>query len=236
MNMLNTKNLYTSYGELSVVKDVNINVEKGELISLFGPNGHGKTTLLKTICGLIKPKSGEVNFNGSRLDRMDICEIVERGIVYVPEDRNLFTEMTVMENLIMGTNPIRARDSMKENLDYVFQLFPKLERIKDQLAGTLSGGEARMLTVGRGIMSNPEFMAIDEPSLGLAPNLRVEVFNSIKEIQKRGVSVFMVEQSTSMAAEIADRVYLMEEGQIVYEGEPSEVFSDSKLKQVFFGL
>ncbi|NLS44651.1 MAG: ABC transporter ATP-binding protein [Firmicutes bacterium] len=234
--MLNTKNLYTSYGELSVVKDVNINVEKGELISLFGPNGHGKTTLLKTICGLIKPKSGEVNFNGSRLDRMDICEIVERGIVYVPEDRNLFTEMTVMENLIMGTNPIRARDSMKENLDYVFQLFPKLERIKDQLAGTLSGGEARMLTVGRGIMSNPEFMAIDEPSLGLAPNLRVEVFNSIKEIQKRGVSVFMVEQSTSMAAEIADRVYLMEEGQIVYEGEPSEVFSDSKLKQVFFGL
>lgn len=234
--MLKTENIYTYYGELCVIRDVSVNIEKGQLISLFGPNGHGKTTLLKTICGLIKPVRGQVHFNGERIDTLDICTIVEQGIVYVPEDRNLFTEMSVLENLMMGTNPKRARNTIKENLDYVYHLFPKLKKIKDQMAGTLSGGEARMLTIGRGIMSNPEFMAIDEPSLGLAPNLRTEVFNGIKDIQKKGVSVFMVEQSTSVAAEISDLVYLMEEGQIMYEGKPEEVFNSQRLKELFFGL
>jgi len=236
MSMLKTDNIFTYYGEVCVLKNINLQVEDGELVSLFGPNGHGKSTLLKTICGLIKPVKGEVIYNDERLDKMKMTEIVEKGVVYVPEDRDLFPQMTVEENLLMGSNPKRAREMEIRNMEYVFDLFPKLKVIRKQFASTLSGGEARMLTIGRGLMSNPDFLAIDEPSLGLAPNLRKDVFNSIDGIRNKGVSILLVEQSTPLAAEIADRIYLLEEGEITFSGKSDKALSDEQLKKLFFGV
>ncbi len=203
---------------------------------IFGPNGHGKSTLLKTICGLLKPASGYVKFDGKPITGLPTEKIVEMGMVYIAEDRHLFPEMTVLKNLQLGAYNPHARLKEAENLEYVFKLFPKLEIRSKQNASTLSGGEARMLAIGRGLMSQAKFLAIDEPSLGLAPIVRHDVFRTIKEINDGGISILLVEQSVARIAEMADRTYLLEDGRIVFEGNKDDALKDEHVKEVFLGV
>lgn len=234
--MLEVKKVNTFYGQFQAIHDVSLAVGEGQLVALFGPNGHGKSTLLKTICGLIEPLSGSVRWKGTELVGLPSEKIVEIGVVYIAEDRHLFPEMTVMQNLRMGAYNINARAKETENLIFVLDLFPRLAGLKDKPASTLSGGEARMLAIGRGIMSSPQFLAVDEPSLGLAPNLRTEVFRKINEIRKTGLSTLLVEQSTEEVAEMVDYLYLMEDGKIVFEGDREEAMGSEKIKRVFLGI
>jgi branched-chain amino acid transport system ATP-binding protein len=234
--MLEVEQVNAYYGEVQALRDVTLRVDDGELVALFGPNGHGKSTLLKTICGLHPGRSGHVRFNGVEVSRLPSQKIVEMGLVYVAEERRLFPEMTVMENLKMGAYNVNARKKEAENLDYVLQLFPRLAERQKQLASTLSGGEARMLAIGRGVMSSARFLALDEPSLGLAPNTSADVFERIAEINRGGVSILLVEQSVVHASELADRVYLMEDGRIVFEGGKEEALKDEHVREVFLGI
>lgn len=234
--MLEVKNINTFYGEFQALYDVSLRAEEGKLFAIFGPNGHGKSTLLKTICGLETPKTGSVLFNGRELTGLDTTEIVEMGIVYIAEDRHLFPEMSVLENLKLGAYNRNARSTEQKNLDYVYDLFPKLKLLNKKPASTLSGGEARMLAIGRGLMSNAKFLAVDEPSLGLAPNLRSEVFEKINEIKNLGKSVLIVEQSTARIADMADYIYLLEDGRIVHESPSIDDITDENLKKVFLGI
>lgn len=234
--MLNVRNIDFYYGEVQVLTDVSLEVKEGELVAIFGPNGHGKSTLLKVICGLLTPASGSVEYDGKTINRRSTEEIVNMGLVYIPEDRHLFPEMTVLENLKMGAYPKNARTREGENLDYIFQLFPKLKLLSRQVASSLSGGEARMLAIGRGLMSNPRFLAIDEPSFGLAPNLRVDVFKAINEIREKGDTILLVEQSTTIASEYADRIYIMEDGKIVFEGSTDQALGSEVFRKVCLGI
>lgn len=234
--MLEVNKLSAFYAELQVLYEVSLRVDDGEFVVVFGPNGHGKSTFLKTICGLHTPASGSVKFNGEETSRLQSSTLVEMGIVYIAEDRHLFPEMTVLENLKLGAYNPKARQKEAENLDLVFHLFPSLKAFRKRRAQTLSGGEARMLAIGRGLMSNAKLLAIDEPSLGLAPNLETEVFEKIKEINKSGVGVLMVEQDVSEASEYADKIYLMEDGRIVFEGDKEAVFKSEHVREVFLGI
>ena len=234
--MLEVEKLNTYYGELHVLKDVSVKVNEGELIVIFGPNGHGKSTLLKTICGLLTPASGYVRFDGEQINGVPTEKIVGMGMVYIAEDRHLFPDMTVLKNLKLGAYTPHARLKEAENLEYVFKLFPKLKVRGEKNASTLSGGEARMLAIGRGLMSQAKFLAIDEPSLGLAPIVRHDVFRTIKEINTRGISILLVEQSVARIAEMADRTYLMEDGRIVFEGGKDDALKDEHVKEVFLGI
>ena len=234
--MLEVVNIDTFYGEFQVLKEVSLTVNDGELVVVFGPNGHGKSTLLKTICGLLTPTSGSIKFNAEEITMSLPARLVKMGIVYIAEERHLFPQMTVLQNLKLGAYNANARKKEEENLDYVFQLFPRLRDWRKRHASTLSGGEARMLAIGRGIMSNARFLAIDEPSLGLAPHLRIDVFKRIGEINQNGTSILMVEQSVTEASELADRIYLMEDGRIEFEGGTEEVLSNEHVREVFLGI
>ena len=234
--MLEVEKIDTFYGEFQVLREVSVEVGDGELRVLLGPNGHGKSTLLKTICGLLKPTSGSIRFGDKEISNLPSEKIVEMGITYIAEDRELFPEMSVLENLKMGAYNRNARESEGENLEYVFGLFPRLKGIRKQLASTLSGGEARMLAIARGLMSNAQFLAIDEPSLGLAPILRIEVFNKIDDIHKKGISILLVEQNIPQLAELADRIYFIEEGEIVFSGNKEEAMNNQDLKEAFLGM
>jgi len=234
--MLSVNGIDSCYGEFQVLHSVSLQVGDGELVVAFGPNGHGKSTLLKAICGLHPPVSGRVIFGGEEISKLPMLRIVGMGIVYIAEDRHLFPHMTIMENLKLGAYNRNARAKEAESLEYVFELFPRLkERMKKQ-AQTLSGGEARMLAIGRGLMSNAKLLLIDEPSLGLAPNVRAEVFKKIGEINKGGITVLMVEQDITEAAEYADRIYLMEDGKIVFDGTEEEVYKNQHVRDVFLGI
>ena len=234
--MLEVKEINTFYGQFQAVHNVSLTVGDGRLVALFGPNGHGKSTLLKTVCGLLESTSGSVKWNGHELVGLPSEKIVEMGVIYIAEDRHLFPEMSILQNLRLGAYNSNARNNASDNLAFVMDLFPRLANLKDKPAATLSGGEARMLAIGRGIMSNPQFLAVDEPSLGLAPNLRTEVFKKINEIRRTGVSILLVEQSTHEVAEIADYMYLMEDGRIVFEGAKDDALTNEKFKQVFLGI
>jgi branched-chain amino acid transport system ATP-binding protein len=234
--MLEVNAVNTGYGEIEVLNDVSLEIGEGELRILLGPNGHGKSTLLKTICGLHQPTSGSIRFNGEEISKLTSDKIVEMGITYIAEDRELFPEMTVLENLKMGALNRNARNKAKKNLDYVLDLFPRLEERAKSFASTLSGGEARMLAIGRGLMANSQFLAIDEPSLGLAPILRVEVFNKIEEIHQSGCGILLVEQNMPQLAEIADMVYLLEEGKIVFSGDKETALNNKDFKEAFLGI
>lgn len=234
--MLEVEKIDTFYGEFQVLREVSVEVGDGELRVLLGPNGHGKSTLLKTICGLLKPATGSIRFGDKEISNLPSEKIVEMGITYIAEDRELFPEMSVLENLKMGAYNRNARESEGKNLEYVFGLFPRLKGIRKQLASTLSGGEARMLAIARGLMSNAQFLAIDEPSLGLAPILRIEVFNKIEEIHKKGISILLVEQNIPQLAELADRIYFIEEGEIVFSGNKEEAMNNQDLKEAFLGM
>jgi branched-chain amino acid transport system ATP-binding protein len=233
--MLKVDNINFSYGEVPILANVSIEVGDGMFVLIIGPNGHGKSTLLKTICGLQNPQSGSIIYNNREIDNLPVQKIVEMGLVYIAEDRHLFPDMSVIDNLMMGAYNKNARLKEKENLDFVLDLFPKLKLLKKNVASSLSGGEARMLAIGRGLMSNPEFLAIDEPSLGLAPNLRVEVFKKIDDIKQKGASILLVEQSTAIAAEYADIIYVLEDGKIVFSGTREEAFDNQNIREVFLG-
>ncbi len=234
--MLEVEGINTFYGQFQAVHNVSLTVGDGQLVALFGPNGHGKSTLLKAVCGLLEATSGSGKWNGNELIGLTSEKIVEMGIIYIAEDRHLFPEMSTLQNLRLGAYNSNARNKESENLSFVMDLFPKLAKLRDKPAATLSGGEARMLAIGRGIMSNPQFLAVDEPSLGLAPNLRTDVFKKINEIRRTGVSILLVEQAPQDVVDIADYLYLMEDGRIVFEGRKEDALKNENIKQVFLGI
>jgi len=234
--MLNVNSLNTYYGQSHVLRDVSISVNKGEVVVLLGPNGHGKSTLLKSICGLVDNKKGEIIYQDHNINGLATEKIVNLGITYIAENRELFPHMTVLENLKLGAYAQSARAHEKKNLERVFDLFPRLVDRQKQFASTMSGGEARMLAVARGLMSNADFLCVDEPSLGLQPSLRHEIFATIKQINEQGKTVLLVEQNIPQIAELADRIYVMEEGKISFEGDKDEALGNDHLKEIFLGM
>lgn len=233
--MLELENVNTFYGQFHAIREVSFKIDQGDIFLVVGPNGHGKSTLLKTICGLLRPTSGQIIFNGKEINKLPTDKIVEMGLVYVAEERHLFPQLTVLDNLKLGAYNVHARSKEKESIDYVFQLFPQLKIFKDRYAANLSGGEARMLTVGRGIMSCAKLLAIDEPSFGLAPILRNEVFEKINEINSDGMTILLVEQNVNQVVKFADRVCLIEDGHIVFNGAREEALINEHVKEVFLG-
>jgi len=216
--LLEVANLNVFYDEFHVLHDVSMHVAEDEAVALIGANGHGKSTLMKAICGLIPIRSGDVTFQGKRLNGLSVSEIVKQGLVYVAEDRRLFPDMTVRENLDLGAYLSHARKRKSENLNLVFELYPQLKERQGQVARTLSGGEAQMLALARGLMSAAKFMAIDEPSFGLAPNLVQNMLRTIARINREGITVLLVEENIAQLETFIDRVYFLEEGKISYEG------------------
>jgi branched-chain amino acid transport system ATP-binding protein len=211
-------------------------VSKGEVVVMLGPNGHGKSTLLKAVCGLAERLTGSITYQGEEIAGLPAEKLVTKGITYIAENRELFPEMTVLENLKLGAYSKNARPHEKENLERVFALFPRLVDRQDQLAATMSGGEARMVAIARGLMSNADFLCVDEPSLGLQPNLRLEIFSIITEINRQGVTILLVEQNIPQITEMADRLYVLEEGRITFSGDKDEALSNDHLKEIFLGM
>jgi branched-chain amino acid transport system ATP-binding protein len=236
MPILKLNKVNSSYGQIHVLWDVDLVVEEKSITGLIGPNGTGKSTLLKTILGTIYPSSGEIHFNGERIDRLPPKEIVKRGVVYVPEGRRVFPEMTVEENLNLGAMNPKARDEREENLREVYQIFPVLKERRHQLAGTLSGGELQFLAIGRGVMGSPQLLMIDEPSLGLSPIAINNVFETIRKINQLGKTILIVEQNVPRLLKIASYTYLMENGKIARSG-PSEILEkDEYITRSYLGI
>jgi len=222
------------YGELQVLRKASLKLHEGEVVALFGPNGHGKSTLLKAIAGLHPPVAGSIKYMEADITAMPSEQIVERGIAYIPEARNLFTEMSVLENLRLGAYNRKARANVDENLDYVLALFPRLKERQHQIASTLSGGESRMLAVGRGLMSGASLLLIDEPSIGLSPIMKKAVFGAIKKIKNETeITVLIVEQEVDYPLKLADRVYLFKKGQVVMEKQVGEI-SKAEIEKAYF--
>lgn len=234
--MLKVTDLNAYYGEFHVLKDVSIEVEKEQVAVMLGPNGHGKSTLLKAICGLAERVEGQIFYDGLDIVGQPAEKLVNQGVAYIAESRELFPDMTVLENLKLGAYSKNARPHEKRNLEQVFDLFPRLAERKQQLASTMSGGEARMLAIARGLMANADFLCVDEPSLGLQPNLRVEVFNIIQEINQQGKTILLVEQNIPQITEMADRIYVLEEGSISFSGSKDDALGDEHLKEIFLGM
>lgn len=222
--MLKVNGVDNYYTDMHVLDKVSFDVEKGEIVALFGPNGHGKSTLLKTICGLHPAVNGSVVFEGQDITSSPAHRIVEMGIAYIPEERYLFTDMTVYENLLMGAYSPRARDKIRENLRFAYEIFPRLEERKNQLTSTLSGGESRMVAVARGLMSEPSLLLVDEPSIGLSPSLRKVVFHSLEKINReKGITMLIVEQEIRDALKLSKRIYMLKKGRIIFERTSEEV-------------
>ncbi len=234
--MLSIENLNAYYGQAHVLKDVSINVNKGEVVVMLGPNGHGKSTLLKSLCGMVDSKKGKIFYKDQDIIKLSSEKIVNMGITYIAENRELFPYMTVMENLKLGAYSKNARKYEKKNMERVFSLFPRLAQRKKQYASTMSGGEAKMLAIARGLMSNADFLAIDEPALGLQPNLRLEVAKIIKEINNQGKTILVVEQNIPQITDLADKLYVLEEGHITFEGNKDDALSNDHLKEIFLGM
>lgn len=233
--MLTVRNLQAGYGRLQVLWDVNLEVSQGDFVALIGSNGAGKTTILRAIAGVIKPFSGEVNFQGKLLNNTPSHKISQTGISYITEELNLFEAMSVHDNLLLGAFPQRARKHTNRSLEKVFELFPVLSKRRGQLAGTLSGGERRMLALGRGLMSEPNLLMVDEPSLGLAPRLVLDVFEALKALHIQGVTVLLVEQNVNHTLKIANRAYVLEQGHIVLQGASQDLLQNDHLRQTYLG-
>jgi branched-chain amino acid transport system ATP-binding protein len=234
--MLEINNLDTFYGNVQALWDVSLKIDEGEIVALVGANGAGKSTLLKTVSGVVHPVSGNIQFLGKRINELPPHAIVEMGISHIPEGRRLFTEMTVHENLEMGAYPYAAWKQRKETTDQVYQVFPILKERAGQLARTLSGGEQQMLAMGRGLMSRPKLCMFDEPSYGLAPRMLAEVFQTIKSLRDRGITILLIEQNVPRTLETADRAYVLENGRIVMEGECCNLLKDDYVKKAYLGL
>jgi len=234
--LLKVNNIDVFYGNAQVLRDVSFEVKKGEVVSIIGANGAGKTTTINTISGVLKPTSGTIEFLGERIDGLLPYMIIRKGIAQIPEGRRVFPRLTVLENLRMGSYVPEARKRRKETLRLVFDLFPRLEERKKQLAGTLSGGERQMLAIARGLMSKPKLLMLDEPSLGLAPKLTLETFNVIKQLRDEGMTILLVEQSVYHALELADRAYLLETGRVILHGTGKELLNDPMIKEAYLGM
>jgi branched-chain amino acid transport system ATP-binding protein len=234
--MLKVSNIDVFYKDLQVLWDVSFEVHEKEILVLIGANGAGKSTTIKTISSLLTPEAGTIEFNGERLDNQPPHEIIQKGIVHVPEGRRLFVEMSVEENLIMGSLHGEAKIKRFETLEYVYELFPRLKERKKQMAGTLSGGEQQMTAIGRGLMAKPRIMMFDEPSLGLAPILVESIFEMIKKINREGVTILLVEQNVNMTLSLCHRAYVLENGRIVLEGTGKELLENARVKEAFLGI
>ncbi|MFO7988213.1 MAG: ABC transporter ATP-binding protein [Thermodesulfobacteriota bacterium] len=234
--LLEVKNLNAGYGYLQILRDVSLQIDKGEYVAIVGPNGAGKSTTMKTIAGLISPMSGSVVFNGEDITGLSGSAVAKKGISFVSEEMNLFVNMTVQENLYMGAYTIKEKYLKNERLDFVFELFPRLAERRKQLAGTMSGGERKMLAIGRGMMSNPSLMLVDEPSFGLAPQLTTSVFASLDVLIKNGVTILLVEQNVTKTLAVTGRGYVLENGKVGMEGNSADLAEDSYVKKVFLGV
>ncbi len=235
MAMLTVENLQVYYGVIQAIKGVSFSVNQGEIIALIGANGAGKTTILHTVTGLIGAKAGSVVFEGRNLLKTPAHKIVSLGMAHVPEGRRIFQELTVYENLILGAFTLKDKKRISENLQMVYQRFPRLEERRTQIAGTLSGGEQQMLAMGRALMSNPKIILMDEPSMGLSPLLVSEIFEIIKEVSKSGTTILLVEQNAKKALSIADRAYVLETGKIVLSGPAKEMMDNDQVKKAYLG-
>jgi branched-chain amino acid transport system ATP-binding protein len=234
--MLELENVQAGYGLLKVLHGVDLTVNEGEITALLGSNGAGKTTTTRAIGGLIPTMGGEIRYRGDRIDDDPPHEIVSRGIVQVPEERNLFTGMSVWENLYLGAQRRGAKEKRAENIDQVMELFPRLRERKEQEASTMSGGEQQMLTVGRALMNEPELLILDEPSIGLAPQLVTEVFEVIEEIHTDEMGILIIEQNVEQTLRLADKGYVMEQGKITLEGTGEELLSDDEVQKAYLGV
>ena len=233
--MLKVEGLNVFYGAIHALHDISFHVESGEIVTLIGANGAGKTTTLHTISGLIRQKSGDITFKGKNLSSIQPHKLVSMGLSQVPEGRRVFAQMSVLENLEMGAYTRKNSNELKDDLEMVFSHFPRLkERIK-QVAGTLSGGEQQMLAMGRALMSHPDLLMLDEPSMGLSPILVQEIFTIIQEINKAGTTILLVEQNAHMALSIADRAYVLETGHIVMEGAAKELLTNDDVRKAYLG-
>jgi len=235
--MLEVDNVTVFYGKRArALAEVSLSVHEGEITAIVGNNGAGKSTLLKTISGLIRPSSGSITFYGERIDGLPTYRIVEKGITLVPEGRGLFPMMTVIENLEIGAYTRNAKKKRKENLKKVFEIFPILKKREKQLAGTLSGGEQQMLAIGRGLMSNPKLLMLDEPSLGLAPIITSRMFESIKKINEEGVSILLVEQKVSQSLIVSKRAYVLDYGKVIKEGIGTQLLHDDFIRKTYLSI
>ncbi|MBF0527768.1 MAG: ABC transporter ATP-binding protein [Deltaproteobacteria bacterium] len=234
--LLEVNNLDAGYGFLQILRSISITVDKGEYVCLVGPNGAGKSTALKAIAGLLKPSSGEILFSGESINGFPGNQVTRKGISYVSEEMNLFVNMTVEENLDLGAYTIRDKKLIKDKLAFVYDVFPRLAERKSQLAGTMSGGERKMLAIGRGIMSNPILLMVDEPSFGLAPQTTEIVFKSLDVLKKNGVTIMLVEQNVTKALAVTDRGYVLEHGRIELSGKSSDLACNAHVRKVFLGV
>ena len=235
MAMLAVKDLEVYYGSIHAIKGISFDVEQGEIITLIGANGAGKTTIMHSISGLIKPKSGEMIFEGAHLEKTMAHKIPALGLAQVPEGRRIFASMTVLENLEMGAFQRKDTETLSKDFDMIFDHLPRLKERRKQIAGTLSGGEQQMLAIGRALMSKPRMLLLDEPSMGLSPILVQEIFNIIQEVNREGMTILLVEQNAKMALEIANRAYVLETGKIVMSGEASELAKDERVSNAYLG-
>ena len=233
--MLKIDNIDVYYGAIHALKGIGLEVNEGEIVTLIGANGAGKSTTLRTISGLLKPKAGSITFLGQSIVGVRAHEIVKKGISQVPEGRRVFAEMTVMENLDLGAFVRKDKAGIQQDLKHVFELFPRLEERKNQSAGTLSGGEQQMLAMGRALMSRPKLLLLDEPSMGLAPLLIKEIFNIIVDINKSGTTVLLVEQNANMALSIANRAYVLETGRITLSGKAQDLAASEDVRKAYLG-
>ena len=235
MAMLEVKNLEVYYGVIQAIKGISFEVNEGEVIALIGANGAGKTTTLQTITGMLQPKAGEIIFEGKDISKIPGHKIVSMGMAHVPEGRRVFAELSVYENLKLGAYTRKDKKEIEETLARVYKSFPRLEERKNQLAGTLSGGEQQMLAMGRALMSKPKIILMDEPSMGLSPILVEEIFHIIREISASGTTVLLVEQNAKKALAIADRAYVLETGNIVLSGDANEMMNNDSIKKAYLG-
>ena len=233
--MLNVTELHVSYGAIHALKGISFHLDQGEIVALIGANGAGKSTSLNTISGIYHPDSGSIEFQGEDLSHTSPAQIVEKGIVQVPEGRKIFARMSVMENLEMGAYSLKNKNLVQEKMHNVFGIFPRLKERQKQLGGTLSGGEQQMLAIGRGLMANPKLLLLDEPSMGLAPILVEQIFEVIQEINEQGVTILLVEQNAQMALSIADRVYVLETGTVALCGKVEDLIENPKIQAAYLG-
>ncbi|HIJ55440.1 MAG TPA: ABC transporter ATP-binding protein [Deltaproteobacteria bacterium] len=235
MAMLEVENVHAYYGKIHALKDISLNIDKGEIVTLIGANGAGKSSTLKTMSGLLRPRQGSVRLEGEDLTALRAHEIVTRGVIQVPEGRRIFGQLTVMENLDMGAFTCRDKQQIKTNIDKVFILFPRLQERRRQVAGTLSGGEQQMLAMGRALMANPQVLLLDEPSMGLAPVLVDSIFDTIRRLHKEGTTILLVEQNARMALQVASRGYVIQTGVVVLSDSAENLQKNEMVRKAYMG-
>lgn len=234
--MLEISKIYHYYGKAKALEEINLSIKERSLIAVIGPNGAGKSTLLRVISGLEEPDRGKILFNGERIDGLKPYEIARKGIAHCPERRRLFYDMSVIENLQLGGGFLKNKEELKEQLNIVYEIFPRLKERHNQRAGTLSGGEQQMLALGRSIMSKPKLLLLDEPSLGLAPKIKLKIFEAIQKIKNEGTTTLLVEQDAVLAMNVSDYIHVLEEGKIEMRGTKEELEKEPRIRQVYLGI